>query len=240
MSPELIENIERFIDGELSRDVLNMFATENNIDRLEEKIDWVRNSRVAVEAEGLKNQLHDLFGQEKAQPAKIRKLGFSRISWAVAASILVLIGGYWMINTSSSDDNLFAQFEYKDAGLPVVMGQSKDYQFDDAMTYFIEENYTVAENKFSQIGNPSDTVIYYLGASQFYSGNSEAANKNLTMVASNINSGFQEKSEWLLLLNALKAKNIESVNLLGSKIVSNPNHRFYTEANDLLSKISKQ
>jgi len=239
MSPELIEYIEQFLEGEISKEVLETYAKEAHVEELEEKINWVKQTRIAVEAEGLKDQLSDLFGQQKSKETKIRKLGFSKFTWAAAASILVLIGGYWLINGTNNQNDLFAQFEYKDAGLPVVMGQSSNYQFDDAMTYFVEENYKQAEAKFSAIQNPSDTVNYFLGASQFYVGKSKLAEAKLQEVANYSSSSFKEKATWLLVLNALKSNDIEKSKRFLSVITNNSNHSFFKEAKALESQINQ-
>jgi TolA-binding protein len=241
MSPDLIEKIESFLVGDIDRNELETFAQEQSISDLEEKINWVKNSHLAVEAAGLQNQLQTLFGAEEKKEVKVRKLGVTKKSWAAAAAVLILVSGFWVFN-KPSHMNLYAKYQYKDTGLPVVMGQSEDYTFDDAMTYFTEENYKEAAAKFGALNKviQSDTLSYYLGVSLSYSDNVETAKTHLNEVAKNINSTFKEKAEWALVLADLKEKNWKAVRLKLAPIIENDDHQFYTQAKELLSKIPSQ
>lgn len=233
MTTDLLEQIEAYIEGNISRAELEAAAAEVEGINLEEEIKWFKNSQLAVEAAGLRNQLTDILPRPEKKEAKI--IGFRRRYQilAVAASVLLVVVAYFGFVRNNPGNDLYAQYEFVDPGLPVLMSQSDKYALYDAMTYYSEADYATAEEKLIALLNDqqsNDTILYYLGASQLYQGKIEQAKANLDKVINQKESNYTQKADWLVILATLKEKDQEGVLPLIDLILSNPNHEFYNKA----------
>ncbi|MEM7373657.1 MAG: tetratricopeptide repeat protein [Bacteroidota bacterium] len=240
MNPTLIEHIEDFLSGQISRQDLQKLAEELEISDLDKEIAWVRNSQIAIEAAGLRAQWKTALTQAKAPKAKVRSLFSSRIILTIAASIallLVFYVGFW-----NKQNSLYDQYAYIDPGLPILMSQSEAYELYDALTYFGEGNYQVAAEKLQAIETSypeSDTLAYYLGASYLYLGKTDLARPALQKVLNKEASEFEQKAEWLLVLADLKDQNhLETPGRL-SNILNTPDHEFAEPAAKLAQELSE-
>lgn len=234
MNAELLEQIEAFLEGKIDREELQKLADAEGVENLETEIEWFRNSRTAVEAAGLRKQLDELLPQAEEKPAKVRRLRPTRWILAAAASVLLILAIYWGQQNSTPD--LYTQYEYIDPGLPVLMSQSEDHLLYDALTYYGEENYPVAAEKLQSIREQyaeSDTLNYYLGASLLYQGETEAATPYLQQVLNTENSRFQQRAEWLLVLTALRANELDTVKTRLENLLQTPDHEFFEQAQNL-------
>jgi hypothetical protein len=240
MTDTLIEQIEAFLEGRITRADLEQEAESMGIKDLEAEIQWVKDTQLAVEVDGLRDQLTHLL-KEDSQPATRSRMRVLRPLLAVAASVAVLILGYWAWN-QQSDGDLYAQYEYIDPGLPVLMSQSDQHQLYDALTYYGEGQYSVAAEKLESLqsqGMKSDTLSYFLGASRLYAGAAEAAAEPLEQVTAMEGSSYQEKAEWLLVLQALQRKDLASANRRASDIASSDGHAFQVQAEQLLKDLEE-
>ena len=239
MSPEFLAQIEAYLEGQISKSELEQLAKPEGITQLDEKIEWFKNSRIAIESAGLRNQLKEILPKPAQQTATIRTIGRFRSIAAIAASVLVIILVYWGMNSGDTAAP-YAKYQYVDPGLPVLMSQSKDHLLYDAMTYYSEENYEVAATKLRQLQAQkleSDTVSYYLGASLLYEGQAAAASETLSPVAALANSTFKQRAEWLLVLAALKEGELEQVKQLLPVILAESEHQFYGLAEQLQAEL---
>lgn len=236
-----MEQIEAFLDGAISKAELQQQANALGETDLDEKIEWFQNTQTAIEAVGLRNQLQDILPKPQHRKARVVNLSSKRWVWAAAASVLLLVVGYWGV-TQFSSPGLYAEYEYVDPGLPVLMSQSDDYQLYDALTYYGEGNYAVAEEKLLQIEAQypnSDTLAYYLGASQLYQGKTAEAKQPLQKVATANDSRFTQRAEWLLVLAALKEKDTARAKELLQAILNTNDHEFLQKALDLQKELEK-
>lgn len=241
MNELLIEKIEAFLDGKISREELQKMAGEAGISKLEEEIRWFKDSQVAIESAGLRQQLTDVLPKPGKKETKVVRLRNIRRVLAVAASVLVIVLAYFGFNRGKQS-SLYADYEYVDPGLPVLMSQTKDHQLYDALSYYSEGNYSVAEEKLLQVQADfpnSDTISYYLGASQLYQGKTEAAQSSLEQLSSFDGSRFQQRADWLLVLTALKEKNTDKAAELVQDILDTPGHQFIDLAQDLQKDLSR-
>ena len=171
MKKEILEHIEAYLNGEIDRSELDKRADALSEEAIDEKIEWFRNSRTAIETVGLREQLQQVVSDSRQSETKSATIRSIRWKWAVAASILIVAIAYIGIN-QLREPSLYAQYEYVDPGLPVLMSQSKDHLLYDAMTYYGEENYEVTIDKLRAIQDQypgNDTISFYLGASLLYS-----------------------------------------------------------------------
>lgn len=238
MNPILIENIELYLEGTMTRQELEETLTEEEVAQIEENIEWVKNSRLAVEAVGLRNQLKEVLPKvAKEEPKEAKIIPFyqnTRQLYWVAASLVILVVAFFGIY-SNNQSGLYEKHLYQDPGLPVLMSQSNQYQLYDAMSFYSEGNYEVAAQKLLALQNESgatDTTSYYLGASLLYSGKSTEAIPYFKEIQ-NSTSSFKERADWLMVLAYLQNNEEENATELLNEIVSNTKHTFYDEAKSL-------
>jgi len=235
MNAELMEHIEHYLDGQISRKELQRIAQSMGVEDLGAEIQWVVNTRTAIEAAGLREQLREALPRPQN---KVRRL---RTFLAIAASLLVLALTYWGI-TRETGSSLYLQYEYVDPGLPVLMSQSENHRLYDAMTYYGEGNYAVAAEKLRQLRREApanDTITYYLGASSLYQGQTTDARQSLEKVLELGNSEFEARAQWLLVLTELKTQNIEATKSRLKSILGNPEHEFHAQAERLNNELEK-
>ena len=243
MKTELIEQIEAFLDGEINRESLQLKAEILGVDDLDENIIWVKNARLAVEADGLRNQLKKTLPKSEEETGKIVTLPVNKWKWTVAAAaVIIVLLGYWGTNLEG-EPTLYAKYKYVDPGLPVLMSQSDDHLLYDALTYYSEGNYEVAEEKLLQIQDQyinNDTLIYYLGASQLYQGKSVSARQTLEKISAKENSKYKQDAEWLIVLTLLREENIDATKSALKVIVASQDHKFLDDATNLLKELTSE
>jgi TolA-binding protein len=235
MKPELLEKIEAFLDGAITRSQLDEAAGDTKAEVLEEQIQWFRNARTAIEAVGLKEQLKEALPQVQQPEAKVRRLGTARWIMGIAASILVLVVAFWVFNQDSTPA-LYAEYEYIDPGLPVLMSQSEEHLLYDAFTYYGEGNYSASSEKFRLLlaeYNGSDTVSFYLAASLLYKGQTQEAKSVFEELLQNPESEYYQRTEWMLVLTALRDNKQEEASSLLSPILQQAEHPFFDQATAL-------
>lgn len=240
MDAFIIEKIEDYLDGRISRQELEQQLEEAAAEDIEEKINWVKSTRLAIESEGLKDQLDDLFKKQSSNKKEttVRKLNWRRSSWLVAASVAILIAGYFVFNQLQQP--LYEEYRYLDPGLPSLMSSASDYELADAMTYYSEGDYRTASSKLEDLYDPSapnDTVSYYLGASLLYQGTPEESRAYLSELANKAGSPFREKAEWLLALSHLKEGNQQDALDVLDRILADEDHPFHQKAMALREEI---
>lgn len=242
MNESFIENIEAYLEGSISRETLQQIADKEGIVNLEEEIRWFRDSQVAIEAAGLRQQIKEILPQASKKEAKVVRLRRLRTVLAIAASVLVIVVAYLGWNNAQSD-SLYAEYEYIAPGPPMLMSQSDDYELYDALTYYGEGNYGEAARRLQGIVDAypnSDTLAFYLGASLLYQGETAAARSSLENLLRQEDSRFQQRAEWLLVLLALKEKDWATAEARLSLIRSTPDHEFYDSAQSLAETLREE
>ncbi|MDX1665740.1 MAG: hypothetical protein R3350_00840, partial [Saprospiraceae bacterium] len=197
-----------------------------------------RNAQLAIESEGLKDQLEDLFEEKASQENNIRRLNWRKTSWSIAASIAFLVIGYLVFDQLQNP--LYEEYKYVDPGLPILMSESSNYELQDALTYYSEGSYETAFSKLRDLykpADPNDTVSYYLGASQLYRGNAADSRKYFERVIDDSGSPFREKAEWLQALSYLKEGDQKSTQQALDRILSDEDHLFFQKARQLREEI---
>ena len=238
MNATFIEQIEAYLEGAITKAELEAQAKAAGISNLDQEIQWFQDSQTAVEAAGLRDQLKEVLPQAPTQTAKVRQLRPMRTIMAIAASVLVLVVAY-VAFFQTNDTDLYAQYEFVDPGLPVLMSQSDQYELYDALTYFGEADYQVAAEKLRglQAQMDNDTLHYYLGASELYLGNTEAAQQSLEPVLKNETSSFYPQAQWLSVLTALKAKNYDLAKTRLEPVLGDEDHPFQAQAKALAQEL---
>ncbi|MCI4667862.1 MAG: hypothetical protein MRZ79_06850 [Bacteroidia bacterium] len=232
MEAELIAYIEDYLDGKSSKEELEKQAAQFEVEDLEKEIEWVRDSRLAIEMAGLREELKGIDFSATEEKKKIRSMKLWRPLMAIAAAFLLLLVVYLGIQPSENENQLYAQYEYKVPGLPMLMSQSENYLLYDALTYYGEENYAEAARRLTDIQTQfvdNDTLLFYLGASLQYEGRVEDARKPLEKLGQ-MPSSFGEQADWLLVLGSIKEDDIELAQKYLKPILENKDHAFHTQA----------
>lgn len=241
MKAKLIEHIEAFLDGQISREELQEQAKGQEVTDLDQEIEWVKDTRIAVGAAGLRDQLQASLSKATTKETPVRRLRYLRPLMAIAASVLVLVIAYWGFLRTETND-LYAQYEYVDPGLPVLMSQSEEYELLDALTYYGEGNYAEAAEKLEQLQPTypnNDTLTYYLAASLLYQGHPSMAEPYLNVVVAQDDSEFQERAQWLLVLSALRDEQTTLAAERLRPVLAAPDHPFFAEATRLQEAITQ-
>lgn len=238
MNPELIEKIESYIHGEIEYDALAAYARENQIENLEEKIDWVKSIPLAFELEDVRAQIKAIADTDAKEETPVISLNSRKWRLGIAASVLLVAIVLWL-NRDTADIN--SSFGFQDPGIPVVMSETENYPLYDALTYFGEGDYDTAISKLESLNDrTSDTVRYYLGASYYYNDENEKALPFLQEIADEQSSVFSERAEWLLIMHAVQEnRNTEALQML-DQIKQNSDHLFYDRANALSKELNQE
>ena len=147
---------------------------------------------------------------EVSADKKVFKLNFKYMS--IAASIAILIGGFWFFNKPKSNEALFNKYYIEDRGLETNMGESDNYTFDDAMVDYKQKKYNLAINKWSTLlkNKPeNDTLNYFLGVAHLANKNENKAINYLKEATKTTESEFLNEAYFYLGLSYLKMDNTD-------------------------------
>lgn len=172
ISEELLETIERYLNGTLSTQELKDFNRLLDIDEdFKAQVEDVRTMLFGIQAQSLKEQLdefHEDFPKEKkplisSPKQKALYLRYSRI--AAAAAIIIAVGSIWFFSTPQNE-KLYANYFKADPGLPTNMSSTSNFDFYDAMVNYKHGDYDIAIAKWEVLAKQkpkSDTLNYFLG-----------------------------------------------------------------------------
>lgn len=171
ISEELLETIERYLNGTLNTQELKDFNRLLDIDDdFKAQVEEVRTMLFGIETQSLKEQLNefhkDVPKQIKTEPSpkqKVRYLRYSRI--AAAAAIIIAVGSIWFFSTPQNE-KLYANYFKPDPGLPTTMGNTANFIFYDAMVNYKYGDYDIAISKWETLAKQkpeNDTLNYFLG-----------------------------------------------------------------------------
>lgn len=239
MEAEQIQHIEDYLDGRMDRKKLASYFSELKTDELEQEIEWVRNARLAVEMNGLRTQLKEVFETEHKETPIVRRMKLWRPVLAIAAALAILLAIYLGLNSRSTTPSLYASYAYKAPNLPMLMSQSENYTLYDALTFYGEGNFEEASRRLMKVKEgqeANDTVNFYLGASLLYEGKS-AESKAFLEDNSLENSSFQAQAAWLLVLAYLKEENYPKTREYLQPILEDQTHPFYNQALQLMKDV---
>lgn len=241
MNADFFEQMEAYLDGKLSQAEWEAAARAAGIEDIDAELNWLRQTRLAVEAEGLKQQLRTQFAHPEKTEARIRPL-WQRWAAAAAAVLVLAVAGWWWFGQSGSSD-LYAEYEFVDPGIPVLMSDTQNYELQNALSYYGEENYAEAIKQLEALRSDlpeNDTLTYYLGASYLYTGQTEAAAPLLADVAKDADNPFAQRAQWLQVLLELRNDDRATAAQLARPIANTPLHPFSEEAQKLIADLAIQ
>lgn len=183
---------------------------ENNPE-FKAQVEDVRILLTGIEVQSLKEQL-DEFHKEiplrKLEPntSRLRSLDFKK--WAVAAVLILSVGGFWFFN-QNTNDKLYAKYFTPDPGLPTTMSNSANYSFYDAMVDYKQGDYKSAIQKWEALNSKNDTVNYFLGVSHLALKNQDNAIAFLEKSIQDSDFSLASEANFYLGLAYLKDNQIE-------------------------------
>lgn len=179
ISQEEFEKIEAYLNNQLDQEELEVFNRKlENDEDLRVKLQEIKTLISGVELMGLKNQLNrhhiEFEIDNTAANGKIKNNKSHRLKYfAIAATIVIFLTGYYYIN-QNSNQRLYNNYFMPDPGLPTTMSTANNYEFYKTMVTYKTGNYkkAIEEWKIQLSKQPeNDTLNYFIGVAQM-------ANKN--------------------------------------------------------------
>ncbi|MCK7589651.1 tetratricopeptide repeat protein [Subsaxibacter sp. CAU 1640] len=216
ISQELLETIERYYNGSMSKDELEKFENKLEQDNVfKSQVEDIKTLLFGIESQSLKEKLDEFHKEIPLQEqtvetsSKVRRLDFWK--YATAAVIVIGLGCFWFLS-GSSNERLFNNHFTPDPGLPTTMSSSDNFDFFDAMVNYKEGNYQKAIEKWEklELKQPeNDTISYFLGVAYLAKKEEASAIKYLEKTTQTSNSVFMNDANYYLGLAYLKAENTE-------------------------------
>ena len=227
--------LTRYLDGELSED--EKIALELEISahpELQEELESLRSTREAVKFYGLKQRVAEIHGEMmkelSSRPKKLARVSkLVRYTVAIAASLLLIIGGYAIYNfvTLSSEKVYTAHYQPYEL-VNVRDTQSSDSEVEKA---FREKNYrkVISLNGDKKNATAKENFIY--GASELelkdnikaidFFKKAQLANKKTTQPV------LSDEIEYYLALAYIRNRDYDYALDLLKKISNDPNHVYH-------------
>ncbi len=234
----LFEQIEKYLQGDMTKE--ESLAFENEMQHNETLRDMTHQTKQAMEAiyiSSMKEKLKSI--DEKLNIERGKTKQYTIVKWAVAASIVIAVSVFTVVKLSAPETEstaIYAQLYSKDPGMPTLMDQSFNFEFDDAMIDFKLGEYSNAIQKFLVLNRDEpgkDEVILYLGLSYMESGEHKKL-LELWEGWSPQDVAIRQKFEWYHALNLLKLdEKTEAMDLLVN-ISTIEDHAYNTEAKKAL------
>lgn len=222
IAQEDFERIEAYLENRLSKDEKITFQNEMKVNvKLKDAVEEVRNLGWAVQKAVLKEKLatfHQAIENELESSLTIRRHPLLNFKWAVAASVLIIVGIsiVWYVSEKKHGEAIFEKYFVPDPGLMTAMGSTQDYLFHKAMLDYKLGNYDAAIKGWeSLIGvrSENDSINYFLGSAYLAKGDANNAIPHIEKVASDSLSNFKSSAYWYLGLAYLKIGNISKAEL---------------------------
>ncbi len=245
---DLYNTIEQYLRGQMPAQEREAFEARLRDDpALREEVQAFRMATEVLEvgiADGLRADFAN-WQKEAADPKPARSIPL-RVHpgvWAIAASLLFLLGVFAFWRVQQLDSDTLAAHYYDPAGLTGVRSAGAGQGELDAGLAALRAGQLDAAATVFQAFDPASPYYadarYLLANTWYQSGNLDEAVSVLQQLQNHPDPAMSEKSDWLLLLTYLKDGRKESPEFesLKEKIISDPDHSFYPKAVELQEKL---
>ncbi len=238
----IMERMDQYLFDIMSSEEKKEFEADLASDPgLREAFDAHKSMIFSVEAAGVKDDLSKIIANQKSQKSSAKTISFNRTWIAVAASVVILVGAFYLFNTtrSTAGGELYAEFYTVDPGLPTLMGTSDDPRFAEAMVKYKQGEYRTALAEFDLMmndHNSNDTLLFYRGLCHLELDQPEVS-INLFDQIDPVSSIWAPKAQWYQAMAHLRQDNLDEAKTMINQIVQNPNHRFYQSAKALQNRL---
>jgi hypothetical protein len=245
-----IEDIERYINNELSSDEMASFETVlSTSQKLQQEIDLIKDINRALGEDDvmrLRNNLQKIASQINDEKTKERsfvgKFNLRRmLASAVAASIIILLGVSGLLSKHQSADEIYQKYyaKYEITGTVRSANTNQNNSFSLALQKFENKEYTEALMLFKQVAenNPENMAShFYSGVSFQETGKYNNAIEEYNTVIQNKDNLFTEQAQWYTGLCLLQINDNKKAYKQFKKIAESKG--FYQDkANEILKKI---
>lgn len=236
LKEELIEKVERYLSGELTRkEVKEENDKIPSDDELDEAIDLYNTSKNLIELSGLREDLKSIheeyIAETESEIAEVKSKNTTWMWWtaAVAAmAILLAVFSGVLQNQSPEFDDYFSAYP----DLVSVRGSEGD--MGNAMRYYSLHNYEASLKEFDKLVSDSlnHEVLFYQAIAALAIDRYKLAQSNLEKLMGSKNNTYWQQTKWYLGLAYWKAGQIEKAKEVLSKIEKGEDQ--YDQARDLL------
>jgi tetratricopeptide (TPR) repeat protein len=233
-TPDMSERLVLYLDGKLSDSEKNTLEQQLAADKtLRGELESLQSTREAVKLYGLKQKVASIHGQMmeelKAPVKKISSIRRAiRYSVAVAASLLLIVGGYLAYNFFTlSPDKVFAS-NYRSYELVTVRDGGIEERSLLEEPYILKEYAKVVSIQFDR---PFTIKEFFLRAMSYseLADNAKAIEEYKKVIAQNEaakTNAFQLQAEYYLALCYIRNADYDFAIDLLNKIKDDPNHLY--------------
>ncbi len=205
ISPERLEQIERYFRNQLSPEDRSAFETMLSQDgELRKEVAHVKESLRVLELSLMKDEISNY---HKRLPS-VRQHWIKPWQKVAAGGIgFLLIACAYFLLRQSPEEKLYLTYFEPDPGLVTAMNPFSDYEFDRGMVDYKTGDYRGATKRWENLldeGYDSDTVQFYLGNSYLKLGDLELAMESFDAVTTDSLSVFRSDAFWYQGLIHLK------------------------------------
>jgi hypothetical protein len=181
----------------------------------------------------------DQFEEEHKPAEKLKdivKLPLERVAgYAVAASVILLLGVFWYDSTLSS--RLYD--DYYKPEMPSRANRTADCPDEATVNLYYQKEYTTLLQKLAQ--NPLNPCRdYYEGLGLMALNQTQEAQKKIENALQSSDKIIKQSAEWYLGLLRLKQKDTQKAIDLFTRITATPEHQFGTLAKDILKDLEEK
>jgi TolA-binding protein len=231
-----LELIEAYLEGTLSQEEKVDFEVRLLVDKeLEEELELYKNITGGfrnIKSENIRQQLQAIdeeLDNKKNSPT-------NKFYWwaGIAASLIFL--QIYLYNSKSTIPLPIEE------GLPVLMGEDQNVEFQNAMQLFKGGKYDASINRFNKliIMHPdNDTLNYFLGCAELNIQQYLTASKHLEMVDATNSSVFNLKAKYFLAFALYKTNKTKEAKVLLDELNSNSDNPFVEETKAFLKEVNE-
>jgi len=231
-----LELIEAYLEGTLSQEEKVYFEVRLLLYKeLEEELELYKNITGGfrnIKSENIRQQLQAIdeeLDNKKNSPT-------NKFYWwaGIAASLIFL--QIYLYNSKSTIPLPIEE------GLPVLMGEDQNVEFQNAMQLFKGGKYDASINRFNKliIMHPdNDTLNYFLGCAELNIQQYLTASKHLEMVDATNSSVFNLKAKYFLAFALYKTNKTKEAKVLLDELNSNSDNPFVEETKAFLKEVNE-
>ncbi len=220
---EIYETIEAYLNGTLTGDALTEFEQRLKSEpdlaaqvQLFQNMDDALNDQPALDFQKIVQMEGAAFLQKAAAPpAKVRRIGWSRKQWAIAATLLFLVVSaalFWKMQSTdiSSGDELFAQhFETYTLNEGLRGEEDENVDFKKGIQQYRLKNYGLAAETFNTLAEnaPQDMVLAFCLANAYLNQSppqTDLAQQQFQKIIADGSSIYTPTAKWYMALTLLK------------------------------------
>lgn len=215
--PGDIEQIERFLQGDMSAEERQAFVHRMNQDTaLKQTTEEMEMLFLGIQEASLQKRLdryHEDLSAGSNNHTGSPKKSFSPKAWLAAAAVVIATAFsiWWFLLKTGREDDLYARYFHPDPGLPTLMSTTETYAFDRAMIDYKTGGYAAAIKAWDsllQLNPQSDTLNYFLGSAWLAMKEPKKAIALFEKIIANPRSVFIKDAYWYLGLVWLKEGDI--------------------------------